>query len=900
MTELIRGRNRPNSGELARLLVEGGKPVWVPQSFWPVDIVERGGWWLRFTRVVGLRLEYQILDRHEHHVEGDMAIWEGGSGGRGRREGGASTLVRWHRERERANVVVWMEARDLGQDTNPAAELMPLLQDFWRRRQSRPQHGQCSPQGLLTGAQGLPYFAKRLTGGEELGPKVVGMEFDWSFTAMQRERTEVGMVVTKGARAWLFKSGNEVFPRRRAGSNLKSSQPRLWKQEGHLIEKARFAMLDKGAGWTERWVANWQSQRKWEAEGHRTVAWELSSQILQLGVTTLVSHHILTADPAFESVVPFNTAPATGGLVALYEVSGVQEEEGWRGLQAMSRWALCIRDDQLTPARRTWLREQGRLWLRITKHDRAVYRSGWWTTGDRNLAKAKHKLWFWLSDALGILEPNLAAAWPPTDVAGEMTRRLATYLAEHPSYSHRRAGEDLLATDGSLRKVGDVRAMGAAAVRVDTRRGVGVRVGGGPVSSTRAELAGVFMALKPGKAVRILIDSDVAMRRLRSLTRDDGRPREHELKDLDILRAIAAECAQQGTRVTLVKVDGHSGDPLHSVADRLAVEAAADEETDAIFGNEVRAELSVVFDGKSGKVLVPWPSSVTRRWHMAAADRAGTRIMRGSITGAFLSAPGLGRSFLGTALRSITDWAVRDWIRMVSPHGLPTRQTLFARQAADSPICSLTGCGASHQTLAHLLLRCRNPGVHGACTQAHDRIVGVLKRGLSGANSSLRWRWEAKVCDVWPDVSGLEDFALLTPDGVGVDDDKKRIHLVDVARTMDHEGDLMARRGAEKQWKYNALCQALRRAFPDYSVVVRDFVVGVRGSVPEDRWAFHLTALDVGRGDQRRIFTLAAQGSVEGSWQVLKAWRAESTSNAGTSARTGRGRVRSTGRRPGR
>jgi len=64
--------------------------------------------------------------------------------------------------------------------------------------------------------------------------------------------------------------------------------------------------------------------------------------------------------------------------------------------------------------------------------------------------------------------------------------------------------------------------------------------------------------------------------------------------------------------------------------------------------------------------------------------------------------------------------------------------------------------------------------------------------------------------------------------------------------------------GAEKQWKYDALCQALRRAFPDYLVVVRDFVVGVRGSVPEDRWGFHLTALGVGRGDQRRILTLAA------------------------------------------
>ena len=56
-------------------------------------------------------------------------------------------------------------------------------------------------------------------------------------------------------------------------------------------------------------------------------------------------------------------------------------------------------------------------------------------------------------------------------------------------------------------------------------------------------------------------------------------------------------------------MDGHSGDPLHSLADRLAVEAAADEETDAIFENEVRAELSVVFDGKSGKVRTNPPET---------------------------------------------------------------------------------------------------------------------------------------------------------------------------------------------------------------------------------------------------------------------------------------------------
>ena len=78
-----------------------------------------------------------------------------------------------------------------------------------------------------------------------------------------------------------------------------------------------------------------------------------------------------------------------------------------------------------------------------------------------------------------------------------------------------------------------MRTMGAAAVCAETGRGVGVRVGVGPVSSTRAELAGVYMALKPGQAVRILIDSEIAICRLGSLSRNDGRPREYELKNLE-------------------------------------------------------------------------------------------------------------------------------------------------------------------------------------------------------------------------------------------------------------------------------------------------------------------------------------------------------------------------------
>lgn len=280
MTALIHGKGQAKPEELARLLVEGGKPVWVPQSFWPSDVVDRGGWWIRFVKVLNGRLEFQILDRHEHHVEGDMAIWESARGGRQGREGGASSLVRWHHSQGRAAISLWLEASDLGQDPNPSAELIPALRSFWQRQQALPQHvrARLHMAGQTT-QQGNPYFAKRLTQGEMLGPKVERMEFDWSAVQMKRERHAAGIVVVKGARAWLFKTGSEGGQRRRAGCSLKRSQPRLWKQEGHLIEAARLAILDKADGWLERWMRNWRFQCKWEAAGHRTVAWEITSQL---------------------------------------------------------------------------------------------------------------------------------------------------------------------------------------------------------------------------------------------------------------------------------------------------------------------------------------------------------------------------------------------------------------------------------------------------------------------------------------------------------------------------------------------------------------------------------------------------------------------------------------------
>jgi len=54
-----------------------------------------------------------------------------------------------------------------------------------------------------------------------------------------------------------------------------------------------------------------------------------------------------------------------------------------------------------------------------------------------------------------------------------------------------------------------------------------------------------------------------------------------------------------------------------------------------VFDNGFRVEPSVVFEGKTGSLPVPWPSSVPRRWQIAAVDRAGDLTSRGTIVGSF-------------------------------------------------------------------------------------------------------------------------------------------------------------------------------------------------------------------------------------------------------------------------
>ena len=87
-----------------------------------------------------------------------------------------------------------------------------------------------------------------------------------------------------------------------------------------------------------------------------------------------------------------------------------------------------------------------------------------------------------------------------------------------------------------------------------------------------------------GYDLAILIDSAAAIQRLQWFRSHVFRPAECKVKDYDIIHDILLELksrlqSESSSRTLFVKVYGHSGDPLHEEADRLALKGA-DKESD--------------------------------------------------------------------------------------------------------------------------------------------------------------------------------------------------------------------------------------------------------------------------------------------------------------------------------
>ena len=148
----------------------------------------------------------------------------------------------------------------------------------------------------------------------------------------------------------------------------------------------------------------------------------------------------------------------------------------------------------------------------------------------------------------------------------------------------------------------------------------------------------------------------------------------------------------------------------------------------------------------------------------------------------------------------------------------------------------------------------------------HDQVVGVLHRCIDHyVGSSTRTAWApATVTSFWPDFAWDDKLRNLQPDGLVEDVEQRTIHVLEIARTIDNSATFDGARSAEKQRKYSQLCSAIAKEHPGFAVHMREFVIGIRGSIPALRWAMHLSALGVPSKTQKQAMTEAIQVTIEG------------------------------------
>jgi len=187
---------------------------------------------------------------------------------------------------------------------------------------------------------------------------------------------------------------------------------------------------------------------------------------------------------------------------------------------------------------------------------------------------------------------------------------------------------------------------------------------GGQHSSTRAELAAVVVALQGtprADELVILIDSAAAIHRPRRFWSHDFRPAEHKVKDYDIIHDILLELkwrSDSSSRTLSVKVHGHSGDPLHEEADRLAVRGADkesnDEDTLYPGGRGQEMVFNWVDDADKSKSYT-WCPTVKKRIKAHEEKMSWQTRTRKTHAEEFLARPNAARPQLCAALRSIWD-----------------------------------------------------------------------------------------------------------------------------------------------------------------------------------------------------------------------------------------------------
>ena len=772
--------------------------------------------------------------------------------------------------------------------------------------------------------------------------------------------------------------------------------------------------------------------------------------------------------------------PGMGVLVPIYEMNERQTDHWLTYLTGKNyRWVMIVKRGQLTESQHQLLSREGEHVSEIKRGERLALEKGWWKTGERKGIQLKHSIQIWRSKAVISdwelqaeeeddidrdieLEDQIAEEaqergqeeqesdeeeekaahkteaekeygqeWAPWRWLEKESESMTRYLNALPSGLYRKGeGGWLVATDGSLRKnpaTKLVEWMGSGvAWQHDRLPRVSTRIGG-RLSSTRAELAAVDMALgqsmqidtsddreQEQKHMTILIDSSAAVGRLRWFKRKDFKPPKRKIKDFDILEAIVQKLKireEKGLITRFVKVTGHTGEPLHAIADGLATAGAETEpKEDEVLPyqpEEQPTDLIFKFHTVQTQKLVrqPWGPQMAQKVRKTAAWNKWKNRKQGTHATAFHQEEYVGRGLLGDAVRSVHSWALRGWIKSITPYQYPVNQTFHKWKKVESAKCE---CGAEVESVNHVQLSCTLTARRKTRQKVHNKMMKVIQEAvehekvegrqsiwdsqakelfpelkqqgdvqdlidrwrkgpaMNGEDKEFqiwhhqmrrRWRTQreaakkrrslternteqtveirelaeqilenlgtptvvpktttltpqaaqararraaaeksahaitgkrkrgrtgeiSRVGDKWEYDRQEEDLQKLLPDGLIVDKGKRVIYILEGARTDDNICTIK-NVSIKKSERYKRLVDALRRLKVGYHIKQMNFIMGMRGTIQEDKWRRQLQTLGFKEPKIERIIKKCMRVSIEGMQEVMWSSQKEETGEKG-------------------
>ena len=134
--------------------------------------------------------------------------------------------------------------------------------------------------------------------------------------------------------------------------------------------------------------------------------------------------------------------------------------------------------------------------------------------------------------------------------------------------------------------------------------------------------------------------------------------------------------------------------------------------------------------------------------------------------------------------------------------------------------------------------------------------------------------------DKWEYDRQEEDLQKLLPDGLIVDKGKRVIYILEGARTDDNICTIK-NVSIKKSERYKRLVDALRRLKVGYHIKQMNFIMGMRGTIQEDKWRRQLQTLGFKEPKIERIIKKCMRVSIEGNQEVMWSSQKEETGEQG-------------------